>query len=51
MKSWLEKNSTEMYSTHNEWKSVVAEGFIRTAKNKIFEYMTSVSKKMCILIN
>ena len=25
MKSWLEKNATEMYSTHNEGKSVVAE--------------------------
>ena len=25
MKSWLEKNGIEMYSTHNERKSVVAE--------------------------
>ena len=25
MKSWLEKNSIEMYSAHNERKSVVAE--------------------------
>ena len=32
MKSWLEKNDIEMYSTHNEGKSVVAERFIRTIK-------------------
>ena len=25
MKSWLEKSDIEMYSTHNEGKSVVAE--------------------------
>ena len=25
MKSWLEKNDREMYSTHNEGKSVAAE--------------------------
>ena len=34
MKSWLEKNNTEMYSTYNEGKSVVAEKFIRTLKTK-----------------
>ena len=44
MKSWLEKNDIEMYSTHNEGKSVIAERFIRTLKNKIYEYMTSISK-------
>ena len=33
-----------MYSTHNKGKSVVAERFIRTLKNKIYKYMTSVSK-------
>ena len=44
IKSWLEKNDIEMYSTHNEGKSVVAERFIRTIKNKIYKYMTSISK-------
>ena len=44
MKSWLEKNSMEMYSIHNERKSVVAERFIRTLKSKIYKYITSVSK-------
>ena len=50
VKSWLEKNDIEMYSTHNEVKSVVAERYIRTLKNKIYKYVTSISK-MCILIN
>ena len=48
MKSWLEKNDIEMYSTHNEGKSVVAERFIRTLKTKIYKYMTSVSKNVYI---
>ena len=46
MKSWVEKNAIEMYSTHNEGKSVVAERFIRTLKNKIYKYMASVSKTL-----
>ena len=33
----------QMYSTYNEGKSVVAEKFIRTLKNKIFKHMTTVS--------
>ena len=37
-----------MYSTHNEEKSAVAERFIRTLKNKIYKYMTSISKNMYI---
>ena len=37
-----------MYSAHNEGKSVVAERFIRTLKNKIYEYMTSISKHVYI---
>ena len=35
MKSWLEKSDIEMYSTHNEGKSVFAERFIRTLKIKL----------------
>ena len=31
----VRKNDIEMYPTHNERKSVVAERFIRTLKNKI----------------
>ena len=37
-----------MYSTHNEEKSVVAERFIRSLKNKIYKYMTSLSKNVYI---
>ena len=48
MKSWPEKNNIEMYSLHNEGKSVVAERFIRTLKNKIDKYMTLVSKNVYI---
>ena len=48
MKSWLEKNDIEMCSTHNEGKSVVTERFIRTLKNKIYKYMTLISKYVYI---
>ena len=37
-----------MYSTHNEGKCVIAENLIRTLKNKIYKYMTSVSKNVYI---
>ena len=37
-----------MYSTYNEGKSVVAEIFIRTLKNKIFKHMTTISKNVYI---
>ena len=37
-----------MYSTHNEGKSVVAEKFIITLKNKIYKYMTLISKSVYI---
>ena len=47
-KKWLQGNSTAMYSTNNEGKSVVAERFIRTIKNKIYKYMTSISKDVYI---
>ena len=35
-----------MYSAYNERKSVVAEIFIRTLKNKIFKHMTDISKNV-----
>ena len=35
-----------MYSTYNEGKSVVAEKFVRTLKNKIFKHMTVFSKNI-----
>ena len=37
-----------MCSTHNEGKLVISEIFIRTLNNKIYKYMTSVSKNVYI---
>ena len=37
-----------MYSIHNEGKSVAAERYIRTLKNKTYKYMTVISKSVCI---
>ena len=37
-----------MYSTNNEGKSVIAERFIKTLKNKIYKCMTSISKNVYI---
>ena len=37
-----------MYSANNEGKSVIAERFIKTLKNKIYKYMTIISKNMYI---
>ena len=48
MKSWLEKNDIEMYSTHNEETSAVAERFIKTLKNTIYKHMSVISKNVYI---
>ena len=45
-KKWIKDNDIEMYSIHNNWKSVVAERFIKTLKNKIFEHMTAFKKNV-----
>ena len=47
-KKWLQDNDIAMYYTHNAGKSVVVERFIRTLKNKIYRYMTSISKNVYI---
>ena len=39
-------NNIEMYSAYNEGKSVVAERFTRTLKNKFFKYMAAISKNI-----
>ena len=46
MKPFLQNNDTEMHSTYNEGKSVAAERFIRTLKNKIYKYIISLSKNV-----
>ena len=50
MKSSLQDNDVETYLTHNEGNFVVAERFIRILKNKLYKYMTLISKNV-ILIN
>ena len=47
-KKWLKDNDIEMYSVHNEGKSVAAERFIRTLQTKIYNHMTSISKNVYI---
>ena len=47
-KKWLQDNTIETYSTHNEGKSVVAEKFITALKNKIYKSMISISKNVYI---
>ena len=42
MKLGSQDNDIEVYSIHNEGKSIAAEKFIRTSKNKIFKYMTNI---------
>ena len=43
-KKWLSSNDIIMYSTYNEGKSVVAERFITTLKNKLYKHMTAINK-------
>ena len=43
---FLKINNIEMYSTFNDGKSVVAERFIRTLKNKIYKHLTAISKNI-----
>ena len=47
-KKWLGDNVIEMYSTNNEGKSVIAERVIKALKNKIYKYMTTISKNVYI---
>ena len=44
VKSWLQDDNIKTYSAHNEGKSVVFERFYRTLKNRIYKYVSSVSK-------
>ena len=46
MKSWLKYIYMKMYSISIEGKSIVAERFIRTLKNKVYKHMTAVSKNV-----
>ena len=46
MESWLQDDIIKMHLTNFEEKSVVTKTFIRTFKNKIYKYMTSISKNV-----
>ena len=45
-KKWLSYNDIIMYSTYNGGKSIVAERFIRTLKNKLYKHMTATGKNV-----
>ena len=45
---FFQKNNIEMYSMHNEGKSVVAERFIRPFKNKIYKDKNSISRNVYV---
>ena len=45
-KKWLSDNDIIMYSTINGGKSVIAERFIRTLKNKLYKHMTASGKNV-----
>ena len=45
-KKCLSDNDIIMYSTYNEGKSVVAEIFIRTLKDKLYKHMTAAGKNV-----
>ena len=47
-KKRLKDNDIEIHSIHNEGKSVIAERFVTTLKNKIYKYVTSISKNVYI---
>ena len=44
----MQNNDIEIYSKHNEGKYSIAKRLIRTLKNKIYKYMTSVLKNVYI---
>ena len=46
MESWLHENDIETYLTYNKGKFFVGERFIRTLKNNVCKYMTSISKNL-----
>ena len=48
---WLSDNDIIMYSTYNEGKSVVAERFIRTLKNKLYKHMTATGENVYYVLD
>ena len=50
-KKWLSANDIIMYSTFNEGKSVLAERFIGTLKNKLYKHMTTTGKNVYYVLD
>ena len=50
-KKWLPDNDIIMHSTYNEGKSVVAERFNRTLKNKLYKHMTATGKTVYYVLD
>ena len=50
-KKWLSDNDIIMYSTFNEGKSVVAEKFIGTLKNKLYKHMMATGKNVYYVLD
>ena len=48
MKWFLPNNDIEVYSSPNKGKSVAAKRCVRTLKNKIHKYITSLPKNVYI---
>ena len=48
MQKLLYDNDTLIYSTHNEGKSVVAERFIKTLKDKTYTKLPANDSKSCL---
>ena len=48
---WLSDNDINMNSTYKEGKSVVAETFIRTLKNKLYKHMTATGKNVYYVLD
>ena len=46
LRVFLKENDIEMHSSVSEGKSVVAERFIKTLKNKIYKHMPTVGKSV-----
>ena len=46
----LSDNDINMHSTYNEGKSVVAERFTRTLKNKLYKHMTATGKNVYYVV-
>ena len=50
MQKCLDDIDILLYSTHNEGKSVVAERFVKSLRDKIYKKLTASNSKFCLAI-